>query len=44
VQEAEKGGFETTLISHHFHTWSHTNEHGNFAWDWISAVAERTKK
>ena len=44
VQEAEKGGFETTLTSDHFHPWSHTNGHGNFTWVWISSVAERTKK
>ena len=44
VQEAEKGGFETTLTSDHFHPWSHTNGHGNFTWVWISAAAERTKK
>ena len=44
VQEAEKGGFEATLTSDHFHPWSHTNGHGNFTWVWISAVAERTKK
>ena len=44
VQEAEKGGFETTLTSDHFHPWSHTNGHGNFTWVWISAVAERTRK
>jgi coenzyme F420-dependent glucose-6-phosphate dehydrogenase len=44
VQEAEKGGFKTTLTSDHFHPWSHTNGHGNFTWIWISAVAERTKK
>lgn len=44
VQEAEKGGFETTLTSDHFHPWSHTNGRGNFTWVWISAAAERTKK
>jgi coenzyme F420-dependent glucose-6-phosphate dehydrogenase len=44
VQEAEKGGFESTLTSDHFHPWSHTNGHGNFTWVWISAVAERTKR
>ena len=44
VQEAEKGGFETTLTSDHFHPWSHTGGHGNFTWVWLSAVAERTKK
>jgi coenzyme F420-dependent glucose-6-phosphate dehydrogenase len=44
VIEAEKGGFERTLTSDHFHPWSHTNGHGNFTWVWISAVAERTRK
>jgi coenzyme F420-dependent glucose-6-phosphate dehydrogenase len=44
VKEAEKGGFESTLTSDHFHPWSHTNGHGNFTWVWISAAAERTKK
>jgi coenzyme F420-dependent glucose-6-phosphate dehydrogenase len=44
VKEAEKGGFERTLTSDHFHPWSHTNGHGNFTWIWISAVAERTRK
>lgn len=44
VKEAEKGGFESTLTSDHFHPWSHTNGHGNFTWIWLSAVAERTKK
>jgi len=44
VKEAEKGGFESTLTSDHFHPWSHTNGHGNFTWIWISAAAERTKK
>jgi coenzyme F420-dependent glucose-6-phosphate dehydrogenase len=44
VKEAEKGGFDRTLTSDHFHPWSHTNGHGNFTWVWISAVAERTRK
>ena len=44
VKEAEKGGFEATLTSDHFHPWSHTNGRGNFTWVWISAVAERTRK
>ena len=44
VKEAEKGGFESTLTSDHFHPWSHSNGHGNFTWVWLSAVAERTKK
>ena len=28
VKKAEKGGFESTLTSDHFHPWSHTNGHG----------------
>src|SRR5574339_897684 len=44
IKDSEKGGFESTLTSDHFHPWSHTNGHGNFTWVWISAIAERTKK
>jgi coenzyme F420-dependent glucose-6-phosphate dehydrogenase len=43
VKEAEKGGFNQTLTSDHFHPWSHTNGYGNFTWVWLAAAAERTK-
>src|ERR687886_2377732 len=44
VVEAEKNGFTTTMTSDHFHPWWHDNAYGNFAWVWIAAAAERTKR
>jgi coenzyme F420-dependent glucose-6-phosphate dehydrogenase len=44
VVEAEKGGFNSTITSDHFHPWWHDNAFGNFTWVWIAAAAERTKK
>jgi alkanesulfonate monooxygenase SsuD/methylene tetrahydromethanopterin reductase-like flavin-dependent oxidoreductase (luciferase family) len=44
VAEAEKNGFTTTITSDHFHPWWHDNAYGNFAWIWIAAAAERTKR
>ena len=44
VVEAEKNGFRTTMTSDHFHPWWHDNAYGNFAWIWIAATAERTKR
>ncbi|HYT01409.1 MAG TPA: LLM class flavin-dependent oxidoreductase [Candidatus Acidoferrum sp.] len=44
VVQAEKGGFNSTMTSDHFHPWWHDNGYGNFTWAWIPAAAERTKK
>jgi coenzyme F420-dependent glucose-6-phosphate dehydrogenase len=44
VVEAEKNGFTTTITSDHFHPWWHDTAYGNFAWIWIAAAAERTKR
>ncbi|HYY50713.1 MAG TPA: LLM class flavin-dependent oxidoreductase [Nitrososphaeraceae archaeon] len=44
VVEAERNGFTTTMTSDHFHPWWHHNAYGNFAWIWIAAAAERTKR
>ena len=44
VAEAEKCGFSTTMTSDHFHPWWHDRGYANFAWIWIAAAAERTKK
>jgi coenzyme F420-dependent glucose-6-phosphate dehydrogenase len=44
VVEAEKGGFNTTMTSDHFHPWWHDNAYGNFTWVWIAAAAEHTKR
>ena len=32
------------MTSDHFHPWWHDNAYGNFAWVWIAAAAERTKR
>jgi len=42
--EAERGGFDHLWTSDHFHPWFDTNASSGFAWVWISAAAERTKK
>src|SRR6476469_3987704 len=44
VVEDEKNGFKNTITSDHFHPWWHDNAYGNFAWVWIAAAAERTKR
>ncbi len=41
---AEKHGFETVVTSDHFHPWFHTKASSGFAWVWMAAVAERTRK
>jgi len=42
--EAEKAGFDSIWTSDHFHPWAHTNAAAGFAWVWMTAVAERTKR
>jgi coenzyme F420-dependent glucose-6-phosphate dehydrogenase len=42
--EAEKVGFDAVWTSDHFHPWHHTNAACGFAWVWMTALAERTKK
>ena len=44
ASEAEKAGFDTIWTSDHFHPWAHTNAAGGFAWVWMAAAAERTKR
>ena len=41
---AEKYGFETLWTSDHFHPWAHTGAACGFAWAWMAAAAERTKR
>jgi coenzyme F420-dependent glucose-6-phosphate dehydrogenase len=41
---AEKEGFDSVWSSDHFHPWFHTNAAGGFAWVWMAAAAERTKR
>ena len=42
--EAEKAGFDSIWTSDHFHPWAHTNAACGFAWVWMAALAERTKR
>jgi len=42
--EAEEAGFDSIWVSDHFHPWAHTNAAGGFAWVWMAAAAERTKR
>lgn len=42
--DAENQGFEFISISDHFHPWFHQGGHAAFAWAWIAAAAERTKR
>ena len=42
--EAEKVGFDSVWTSDHFHPWAHTNAASAFAWAWMAALAERTKR
>jgi coenzyme F420-dependent glucose-6-phosphate dehydrogenase len=42
--EAERVGFDSIWTSDHFHPWAHTNAAGGFAWIWMAAAAERTRR
>ena len=41
---AEQAGFDTIWTADHFHPWVHTKGQCGFAWVWIAAGAERTKR
>ncbi|QBD78492.1 glucose-6-phosphate dehydrogenase (coenzyme-F420) [Ktedonosporobacter rubrisoli] len=42
--EAEAHGFDSVWISDHFQPWRHTDGHAPFAFSWLGAVGERTKR
>jgi len=42
--EAEAHGFDSVWISDHFQPWRHTNGHAPFAFAWLGALGERTKR
>jgi len=42
--EADKAGFDSIWTSDHFHPWAHNNASAGFAWVWMAAAAERTKR
>jgi coenzyme F420-dependent glucose-6-phosphate dehydrogenase len=42
--DAEDLGFDSVWTSDHFQPWRHTNGHAPFAFSWLAAVGERTKR
>jgi len=41
---ADRAGFEFVWTSDHFHPFAHTGAAGGYAWSWMTALAERTKR
>ena len=41
---AEDNGFESVFISDHFQPWRHSDGHAPFAFAWLAAAGERTKR
>lgn len=44
VQKAEDAGFQFALSSDHFYTWSENQGNCGFAWSWLGAALQATKK
>lgn len=42
--EAEQCGFDSVWISDHFQPWRHTDGHAPFAFAWLGALGERTRR
>src|SRR5438552_14802693 len=41
---AEELGFDSVVVSDHFHPWRDTGGHAPFSFAWLGAVAARTKR
>ncbi len=41
---AEDSGFESVFVSDHFQPWRHSDGHAPFAFSWLAAAGERTRK
>jgi coenzyme F420-dependent glucose-6-phosphate dehydrogenase len=41
---AEANGFDSVFVSDHFQPWRHSDGHAPFAFSWLAAVGERTRK
>jgi coenzyme F420-dependent glucose-6-phosphate dehydrogenase len=41
---AEDNGFDSVFVSDHFQPWRHSDGHAPFAFSWLAAIGERTKK
>ena len=42
--EAERVGFDSVFVSDHFQPWRHSDGHAPFAFAWLAATGERTKR
>src|SRR5438874_11313609 len=42
--EAERAGFDSVFVSDHFQPWRHSDGHAPFAFAWLAAAGERTKR
>ena len=41
---AEANGFDSVFVSDHFQPWRHSDGHAPFAFSWLAAVGERTRR
>src|SRR5256712_4722278 len=41
---AERNGFDSVFVSDHFQPWRHSDGHAPFAFAWLGATGERTKR
>lgn len=41
---AERHGFDSVVVSDHFHPWKDTDGHAPFSFAWLGAIGERTKR
>jgi coenzyme F420-dependent glucose-6-phosphate dehydrogenase len=42
--DAEQNGFDSVFVSDHFQPWRHSDGHAPFAFAWLGAIGERTKR
>jgi len=42
--EAEQSGFDSVFVSDHFQPWRHSDGHAPFAFAWLAATGERTRR
>src|SRR5947208_6416922 len=42
--DAEQNGFDSVFVSDHFQPWRHSDGHAPFAFAWLAAAGERTKR
>ncbi len=42
--EAEQTGFDSVFVSDHFQPWRHSDGHAPFAFAWLAATGERTRR